>query len=117
MVPASFHRLDRLPLTANGKTDRKALTALAEDLGPARDSGGAPRTPAERRLAAEWATELGLPRTDPPRRQLLRSGRHVPVGGTARGLAGPGHVPRDLAGRPVLADLARLIDTRTSCER
>ncbi|CAM5701921.1 amino acid adenylation protein [Streptomyces purpurascens] len=118
MVPASFHRLDRLPLTANGKTDRKALTALAEDLGPARDSGGAPRTPAERRLAAEWATELGLP----PGR-IRRDDNFFDLGGTSlsavRLAVSLDRVisPRDLAGRPVLADLARLIDTRTSCER
>ncbi|MFJ3618265.1 amino acid adenylation domain-containing protein [Streptomyces iakyrus] len=114
LVPASFHRLDRLPLTANGKTDRKALTALAEDLGPARDSGGTPRTPAERRLAQRWEAELGLP----PGR-IRRDDNFFDLGGTSlsavRLAVSLDRVisPRDLAGRPVLADLAQLIDTRT----
>ncbi|QCD55918.1 non-ribosomal peptide synthetase [Streptomyces hawaiiensis] len=117
MVPASFHRLDRLPLTANGKTDRKALTAIAEDLGPARDSHGAPRTPAERRLAAEWASELGIP----PGR-IRREDNFFDLGGTSlsavRLAVALDRVisPRDLVGSPVLADLAHLIDTRTAGE-
>ncbi|MFB7930791.1 amino acid adenylation domain-containing protein [Streptomyces sp. NPDC056039] len=118
MVPASFHRLDRLPLTANGKTDRKALVALAENLGPARESGGAPRTPAERRLAARWEAELGLP----PGR-IRRDDDFFDLGGTSltavRLAVSLDRVisPRDLTGHPVLADLAHLIDTRTSHER
>ncbi|CAM5560488.1 Amino acid adenylation domain-containing protein OS=Streptomyces violarus OX=67380 GN=FHS41_003647 PE=4 SV=1 [Streptomyces violarus] len=117
MIPSSFHRLDRLPLTANGKTDRKALAALAEDLGPARDALGAPRTPAERRLAARWEAELGLP----PGR-IRRDDNFFDLGGTSlsavRLAVSLGRVisPRDLAGRPVLADLAELIDSRTGGE-
>jgi amino acid adenylation domain-containing protein len=117
MIPASFHRLDRLPLTANGKTDRKALAALAEDLGPAREAHGAPRTPAERRLAAQWEAELGLP----PGR-IRRDDNFFDLGGTSlsavRLAVSLGRVisPRDLAGRPVLADLAELIDSRTGGE-
>ncbi|MFB6961043.1 amino acid adenylation domain-containing protein [Streptomyces sp. NPDC056309] len=67
MVPSAFHWQDGLPLTANGKIDRKALTALAERGAPAAEEAGsgeaddAPRTPTERRLAAAWAELLGLP--------------------------------------------------------
>ncbi|MGW4381401.1 amino acid adenylation domain-containing protein [Kitasatospora sp. NPDC004531] len=39
MVPAALTVLEALPLTGNGKVDRLALTAMASDLGPARDTG------------------------------------------------------------------------------
>src|SRR6185436_633791 len=60
MVPRAFVRLDRLPATANGKVDRRALAALA----PAAPEVGTvePRTETEARIAAVWAAVLGLPR-------------------------------------------------------
>ncbi len=58
MVPSVVHWRASLPLTANGKTDRRTLTALAGDLDAA---GDGPDTPAERRLAAAWAVVLGIP--------------------------------------------------------
>ena len=54
MLPAYFIRLDKLPLTSNGKVDRQALPALAyENIQPAHDFVG-PRTETEKALAAIW---------------------------------------------------------------
>src|SRR5215213_5970923 len=60
MVPAIFVRLDELPLTANGKVDRRALPApdgtrpgLAQDF-------VAPRTEIEQLLAGIWSQALGV---------------------------------------------------------
>ncbi|TWP54344.1 amino acid adenylation domain-containing protein [Lentzea tibetensis] len=57
MVPSAFMVLDRLPLTTNGKLDRRALPAP-------QFTGGhvAPRTETERVVARVWAGALGVER-------------------------------------------------------
>ncbi len=60
MVPATFVTLAALPLTANGKVDRKALTTL--EWQGAEETHLAPRTPEEAALAAIWAEVLKVDR-------------------------------------------------------
>ncbi|MGN3967531.1 amino acid adenylation domain-containing protein, partial [Burkholderia gladioli] len=61
MVPAAFVPLAALPLSANGKLDRRALPAPA-DADFARDAYAVPVGETETRLAALWAEVLGLER-------------------------------------------------------
>ncbi|HZF08057.1 MAG TPA: amino acid adenylation domain-containing protein, partial [Thermoanaerobaculia bacterium] len=66
-VPAAFVWLTALPLTANGKVDRKALPPLAPGAGrrqPSALTGTAPRTPMAEILAGIWASVLGLARVE-----------------------------------------------------
>jgi amino acid adenylation domain-containing protein len=59
MVPATFVALDRLPLSANGKVDRRALPAPADAAGTPHLS---PRSAAETAVAAAWQEVLGVDR-------------------------------------------------------
>lgn len=108
MVPAVVHWRERLPLTANGKTDRRTLTALAGELDARTD---APSTPVEHRVAAAWAEVLGIPAD--------RIGRHdhfFDRGGTSLAAVklaialDRAVTLKDVTRHPVLADLADLLD-------
>ena len=57
MVPAAFVRLESLPLTANGKLDRKALPAVSADAYSTRDYEP-PTGETEVKLGAIWAEVL-----------------------------------------------------------
>lgn len=62
MIPATFTVLDSLPLSANGKVDRRALPAPDRDRPQFEESFVAPRTPTEELVAAAWCQALKLPR-------------------------------------------------------
>ena len=59
MVPSAITVLDRLPLNANGKIDRKALPEPVFDAG---DAYEAPQGELETQLASIWAEVLGVDR-------------------------------------------------------
>ncbi|WP_348532887.1 condensation domain-containing protein, partial [Kitasatospora sp. MAP5-34] len=59
-VPHAITLWDDLPLTANGKVDRAALTAVAPASAAEAIGGEPPRTPAERLVSTVWAEVLGV---------------------------------------------------------
>ena len=62
MVPSFFIRLDRLPITSNGKVDRKSLPSFSfEDTQMGEQDVVKPRTDTEKALAAIWSDLLNLP--------------------------------------------------------
>jgi hypothetical protein len=114
MVPSAFHWRTKLPLTDNGKIDRKALTALAGELELAGRDHERPSTATEQRLAAAWAAVLGISN------DRIGPGAHFfELGGTSlsalRLLIKLNRAVsfKELADHPVLADLAALVDERS----
>src|SRR5213594_1064371 len=107
MVPSAFHWRRRLPLTDNGKIDRKALTALAGERGVREQNRERPGTATEQRLAAAWAAVLGIAKD-----QIGPRAHFFELGGTSlsalRLLVKLNRAVsfKDLADHPVLADLA-----------
>jgi amino acid adenylation domain-containing protein len=62
MIPAAFESLDTLPLTANGKLDKKRLPPPTQVATDSERNYVAPRTPLEETLANIWAEVLKLNR-------------------------------------------------------
>lgn len=60
MLPSAFVLMDSLPLTSNGKVDRRALPAPEQTRPDLEVTFVAPRTPVEEMLAEIWANILGL---------------------------------------------------------
>ncbi|KYG94634.1 non-ribosomal peptide synthetase, partial [Paenibacillus polymyxa] len=61
MVPSYFVQLSRLPLTLNGKVDRRALPAPEHNLDTGMDYV-APETDVQQALATAWGAILGIPK-------------------------------------------------------
>jgi amino acid adenylation domain-containing protein len=60
MIPAAVRFLSAMPLTPNGKTDRKALPSLSHDANLETEKGGYASTELERIIAELWQSSLGL---------------------------------------------------------
>ncbi|MGN6385071.1 MAG: amino acid adenylation domain-containing protein, partial [Verrucomicrobiota bacterium] len=60
MVPARFMVLDKLPLTINGKVDRRALPSISQERPELRTEYIPPTTNNELTLAAIWESVLGI---------------------------------------------------------
>ena len=113
-VPSVFHWRESLPLTANGKTDRRALTTLAEELDAVDgESGAPPATATEERLADAWAEVLGVPRAGIGRHDHFFDRGGTSLSAVKLAIALRRAVsPKDVTAHPVLSGLAGLIDTR-----
>jgi amino acid adenylation domain-containing protein/FkbH-like protein len=60
MTPSFFVFLQKLPMTPNGKVDRRALPAPQEEQREAESGFASPRTELETQVAAVWSEVLGL---------------------------------------------------------
>jgi surfactin synthase thioesterase subunit len=118
MVPSAFQWRERLPLTANGKIDTKALTALAGELDDrevdGEQSNQAPSTPTEQRMAAAWAGLLGVPVDQIGRHDHFfdRGGNSLTAVKLVIALKREVSLT-DITRYPTLADLAGLVDGRS----
>lgn len=74
MVPQHIVEMAALPLSANGKVDRRALPSPFTAVAPVEETVEPPRGDTETYLAGVWAEALGVP-------TVARDGRFFPLGG------------------------------------
>ncbi|TCO54192.1 non-ribosomal peptide synthase/polyketide synthase [Actinocrispum wychmicini] len=115
MVPSAFVMLETLPLTRNGKLDRRALPAPQA----APQSGYVPpRTPTERTLAKVWADVLGVSQVGTEDTFFGLGGDSIlaiQMVSRAR-QAGLRPTAGDVFQHQTIAQLAAVVDTRAAAE-
>ncbi|WP_281555830.1 amino acid adenylation domain-containing protein, partial [Thalassomonas sp. RHCl1] len=112
MMPSSFMLLDKLPLTANGKVDRKGLPE--PELSSAPEQYLAPSTATEKLLCQVWQQVLGVPRVGVRDNFFELGGHSLLVMQVMSQLqkAGLAMEARQLFSAPSLAELAYELDNR-----
>jgi amino acid adenylation domain-containing protein len=115
MVPSVYRWQESLPLTGNGKIDRKALGHLAQEAVAETGTPTEVLTTAEQRLAEAWGSVLGI---SPDR--ISRQDSFPDLGGTSLSavklvvLLKRAVSLQEVLRTPVLADLAALLDASST---
>jgi amino acid adenylation domain-containing protein len=112
MIPSAFVMLEAIPLTPNGKVDRKALPAPDSSRRDLDTAYIAPRTPSEALLAEIWAGVIGVERVGVEDNFFELGGDSIlSIQAIARAnQAGLRLTPRQLFETPTVAGLAELAD-------
>ncbi len=120
MVPVAFVRLENIPLTPNGKVDRKALPAPGDDAIASDGRSNPPTTKTELQLAGIWRKVLG-------HSSLGRDDKFFDLGGTSLLAVSVfvdiekqfgRHLPLStLFTAPTIAELAQVIDQTEPAEK
>ncbi len=115
MVPSIFHWQETLPLTANGKIDKKNLKKRAAELEDQTGIFEPPETPSEQMIAKAWAKVLGI-----PIESIGRSDHFFDLGGTSLSAVklvialGKKVSLKDITQHRVLSELAGHMDGKVS---
>ncbi|ALG73695.1 hypothetical protein VY88_23145 [Azospirillum thiophilum] len=115
MVPSQLLRVDRLPLTVNGKLDRDRLADHDQPMQVTAAAHVPPESPVEQALAAIWAEVLGLTRVGLDDDFFELGGHSLLATQVASRIAADLGVTLDIRAlfeAPVLRSLARRVEER-----